>query len=180
MIRRLVSLALALAAAALAIDRWLAARRGADAARPMRMMVVIDAPIEETWSVLADVPLQAEWMAEMKRVTLTTPGPVGVGSRGTALVRVFGIPMVDPVEVVEFEPPARYAIRHHGLVSGGGVITLEPGADGRTTIVRWDEVLRPAVIPELGARIIAPILGPIFQADLHRFRRLVETGSADG
>ncbi len=180
MIRRLLSLTLASAAAALAADRWLAARRGAAPPRPIRMMVVVDAPIEQTWSVLADVPLQAEWMAEMQRVTLTTPGPVGVGTRGTALVRVFGIPLVDPVEVVEFEPPTRYAIRHDGLVSGSGVITLEPGADGRTTIVHWDEVLRPALLPELGSRIIAPVLGPIFQADLHRFARLVETGSADG
>jgi Polyketide cyclase / dehydrase and lipid transport len=92
---------------------------------------------------------------------------------------VFGIPVSDPVEITEFEPPTRYAIRHEGLFSGGGVITLEPGADGRTTIVRWDEVLRPLLLPDLGAILIEPVLRPIFQADLHRFRRLVETGSAD-
>ena len=78
-----------------------------------------------------------------------------------------------------FEPPTRFAIRHEGLFTGGGLITLEPGADGTTTIVRWDETLVPPLLPELGALLQAPVLRPIFQADLHRLKRLVETGSAD-
>jgi hypothetical protein len=179
MIRRLLTLAFTAAAGAVALDRWLAARRGSAAPRPLRMLAVVDAPIDATWSVLADIPLQTEWMQEMKQVTVTTPGPVGVGTRGTAIVRVFGIPVADPVEVVEFQPPVRYGIRHHGLFSGSGLITLEPGADGTTTIVRWEEILRPVLLPELGSLIAGLVLQPIFQADLLRFARLVETGSAD-
>ena len=53
-------------------------------------------------------------------------------------------------------------------------------ADGSTTIVRWDETLVPPLLPELGALALAPILRAVFQADLHRLGRLVETGSADG
>jgi uncharacterized membrane protein len=140
----------------------------------------VDAPIEEAWAVVADIPLQPEWMHEMKRVELLTPGPVGVGTRGSATVRIFGIGVTDPVEVVEFEPPTRFAIRHEGRFSGGGLITLEAGADGTTTIVRWEETLVAPVLPELGAIVQAPILQSIFQADLHRLKRLVETGSAAG
>jgi len=81
--------------------------------------------------------------------------------------------------VTEFTPPHRYAIRHEGLFTGGGLITLEAGADERTTIVRWEETLIPPLLPELGALVQAPILRSIFQADLHRLKRLVETGSAD-
>jgi hypothetical protein len=175
--RRLFGLGSLVALAALVIDRLVA--RVAGEGPVIRMLTVVDAPIEETWAVLADVPLQVEWMREMKDLTIDTPGPVGVGTRGTALVRIFGIPARDPVEIVEFEPPRRYAIRHEGLFAGGGLITLEPGADGTTTIVRWEEILRPVIMPELGSRIAAPILGRIFQDDLHRFARLVETGSAD-
>jgi len=175
--RRLVGLGSLVAMVAVVTDRVLA--RVAGGGPVIRMLTVVDAPIEETWAVLADVPLQVEWMREMKDITISTPGPVGVGTRGTALVRIFGIPARDPVEIVEFEPPTRYAIKHLGLFTGGGVITLEPGADGTTTIVRWDEILRPAVLPELGSRIAAPVLRRIFQDDLHRFARLVETGSAD-
>lgn len=179
MIRRLLALALVGVPAAFALDRLLAARRGATD-RTLRMLVVVDAPIEETWAVVADIPLQPEWMREMKRVTLLTPGPVGVGTRGEATVRILGIGVTDPVQIVDFQPPTRFAIRHEGLFSGDGLITLEGGADGTTTIVRWDETLVPPILPELGALLQAPLLRPIFQADLHRLKRLVETGSADG
>ncbi len=180
MIGRLLALALAAAPVAVALDRWLAGRRGARPPEPMRMLVVVDAPIAETWSVVADIPLQVEWMREMKSVRIDTPGPVRPGTLATAVVRIFGIPVPDPVEITEIEPPTRYAIRHVGLFRGHGLITLEAGADGTTTIVRWEETLVPPLLPELGAIVGGPILQAIFQADLHRLKRLVETGSADG
>jgi hypothetical protein len=105
---------------------------------------------------------------------------VGVGTRGEATVRILGIGVSDPVEITEFERPTRFAIRHEGLFTGGGVITLDAGADGTTTIVRWTETLVPPLLPEIGALVQAPVLQAIFQDDLHRFKRLVETGSADG
>ena len=179
-LRRLLVLALVAAPVAVALDRRLAKRRGTRPPAPISTLVVVDAPIAATWAVLADIPLQPEWMREMKRVTVTTPGPTGVGTRGEATVRIFGIPVTDPVEVTVFEPPHRFEIRHEGLFTGGGVITLDEGADGTTTVVRWDETLVPPLIPELGALVQAPILRSIFQGDLHRFKRLVETGSADG
>jgi uncharacterized membrane protein len=181
MLRRVLALALLLApVVAVATDRLLAARRGPNPRRSMSMLEVIDAPIEAAWSVLADIPRQPEWMREMKKVAITTPGPVGVGTRGEATVRILGIGVSDPVEITEFERPTRFAIRHEGLFTGGGVITLDAGADGTTTIVRWTETLVPPLLPEIGALVQAPVLQAIFQDDLHRFKRLVETGSADG
>jgi uncharacterized protein YndB with AHSA1/START domain len=161
------------------IDRWLGHRRGARPPEPLQMLVVVDAPPAETWAVVSDIPLQPEWMHEMKRVRLTTPGPARVGTRGEATVRIAGISVTDPVEVTAFEPPTRFAIRHEGLFTGGGLITLEPGADGTTTIVRWEETLVPPLFPHVGALVQAPILRSIFQADLDRLKRLVETGSAE-
>ncbi len=179
MVRRVLAVAFVVTVKAFVIDRILRARRGSAPPTPLHMLVVVDAPIEAVWAVVADIPLQPEWMREMKRVTLTTPGPVRAGTRGEATVRIFGISVTDPVEVVEVDPPGRFAIRHEGLFTGGGVITLESGADGTTTIVRWAETLVPPVLPELGALLQAPVLRGIFQDDLHRLKRLVETGSAD-
>jgi uncharacterized protein YndB with AHSA1/START domain len=175
----LLALAAVVAVKAFAWDRILARRRGSRAPEPLRMLVVVEAPIEETWRVLADIALQPAWMHEMKSVRVTTPGPTRVGTRGEATVRIFGISVTDPVEVVGFDPPTRFEIRHEGLFTGGGVITLEPGADGATTIVRWAETLIPPLLPELGALIQAPVLRGIFQADLHRLARLVESGSVE-
>lgn len=179
MLRRLAVLGLVAVPVAFVADRLLAASRGGAAPEPLRMMVVVDAPIETTWEVVADIRLQTEWMAEMKDVVVTTMGATGVGTRGEATVRIAGISVTDPVEVVEFQPPHRYAIRHEGLFKGGGLITLEAGADNATTVVRWDETLVPPLLPALGALVQAPILRAIFQADLELLKRLVETGSID-
>ena len=167
-------------AAALALDRWLAARRGPNPPLAMDMLTVVDAPIEDTWAVVTDVPRQPEWMHDMKRVTIETQGPIRPGTRAEATVRILGIAVSDPVEIAALEPPRRFAVRHDGLFAGDGVITLEEGADGTTTIVRWRETLVPPILPELGARVQAPILTRVFQDDLHRLKRLVETGAADG
>jgi uncharacterized protein YndB with AHSA1/START domain len=179
MFRRLAVLGLVAVPVAFVADRLLAASRGGAAPDPLRMMVVVDAPIETTWEVVADIRLQTEWMAEMKDVVVTTMGATGVGTRGVATVRIAGISVTDPVEVVEFQPPHRYAIRHEGLFKGGGLITLEAGAGNATTVVRWEETLVPPLLPALGALVQAPILQAVFQADLELLKQLVETGSID-
>jgi uncharacterized protein YndB with AHSA1/START domain len=179
LLRRLAALGLLALPVALAADRLVARARGGQPPDALHMLVVVDAPIDAVWAAVADVGFQAEWMAEMKELVLDPPGRAHVGQRGEATVRILGIGVTDPVEVTEVEPPRRYAIRHLGLFKGGGVITLEPGADGTTTILRWDETLVPPLLPQLGALAQAPILRAIFQADLERLKRLVETGTAD-
>lgn len=177
MIRGVVRLALVGAGISYAIDRVLAHRSAGATPDPISSTIVIDAPIERVWAELADVEGQPRWMHEMKAVRLLTPGPIGVGLVCEADVRIFGITVTDPVRITGFEPPHRYAISHDGAFSGHGVITLESGADATTTIVRWDEVLVPPVFAHLGALVMAPALGAIFQADLVSFKELVEAGS---
>jgi uncharacterized membrane protein len=180
-LRRVLALAVVAVPVGWLLDRWLARRGDAyGRAAPLEMLAVVDAPIETTWAVVADIPRQVEWMREMKTVRVDTPGPVRVGTQARATVRILGIPVTDPVEITELEPPRRYAIRHLGLFAGDGLITLEAGADGSTTIVRWEERLAPRVLPALGTAVQAPILRSIFQADLLRLKRLVETGAAAG
>jgi uncharacterized membrane protein len=176
-IRGIVRLGIAAAGVGYAIDRMLADQSGGKEPDPIASMVVIDAPIEKVWAEVADIEGQPRWMTEMKAVRLLSDGPVGVGTTGEADVRILGIPVVDPVTITEFEPPHRFAISHDGLFKGGGVITLEAGADGTTTIVRWDETLIPPVLPHLAALALRPTLGAVFQADLVRLKELVETPS---
>ncbi len=177
MIRPLVRLGMIGLGAGWAVDRALRAR--ADGAPPpaIESMVVIDAPIDRVWTVVADIEGQPRWMLDMKSVRLTTPPPIGVGTRGVSTVRVLGVTVTDPVTITEFQPPTRFALRHEGTVSGSGAITLEPGADGSTTIVRWEERLIAPFVPHLGAELLGRVFGPIFQADLFRLRDLVESGA---
>jgi uncharacterized membrane protein len=178
MIRRTLATALGGLAAALLTDRWLGGlsvdAEGRPIRPPIRSRIEIDAPIAEVWERLADIERQPEWMTEMKSVRLTTTGPTGVGTRGEAEVRILGITVHDPVEVVEFAPPHRFAIRHDGRFSGAGLITLDTLNGGRRTRVDWAETLVPPILPNLATLVQAPILGRIFQADLERLKVLVE------
>ena len=177
MIRRVLRVALVGYAVGWVVDTWLRTQVDEDEVPPIESLVVIDAPIERVWAVLADIEGQPRWMADMKSVRLLTPPPVGVGTRGDSTVRILGMTVSDPVTVTEFEPPTRFAVQHEGAFTGSGIFTLEPGADGTTTIVRWVETLRAPVLPNLGARVGYPVLAAVFQADLERLRRLVESGS---
>ncbi len=176
MIRGLVRLGLVGLVVGWVADQWLERRAAGGPPPPFASLAVIDAPIERVWSELVDIEGQPRWMHEMKAVSVLTPPPVGVGTRGVATVRIFGLAATDPVEVTAFEPPTRFAIRHEGTFTGGGLITLEPGADGTTTIVRWDETLIAPLLPHVWARLATPVLGSIFQADILRLRDLVEAG----
>jgi uncharacterized protein YndB with AHSA1/START domain len=161
------------------VAAWLAERNLAMAAHgrqpaPIRTFVVIEAPIDRVWAEVSDIESQPRWMHDMKSVTVTTPGPTEVGTRGKATVRILGISTTDPVTVTEFEPPRRFGIRHEGRFSGAGLIALEPGADGSTTVVTWDETILPPLLPRLGSLVLRPVLTRVFQADLDRLREIIE------
>ena len=115
----------------------------------------------------SDIPRQPEWMRDMKRVDIDTPGPVGVGTTGARR------PSGSSASRSAIRSRSRRSTRRRDSRSGttgcspaSGVITLEPGADGTTTIVRWEERLVPPLLPELGAVVQAPILRAVFQDDL--------------
>jgi uncharacterized membrane protein len=178
MIRWVLRLALVGSAVGWAIDTWLRTQVDGDEVPPIESLIVIDAPVDRVWAVLADIADQPSWMADMKSVRLTSDGAIGVGTRGTATVRILGIAVEDPITVTEFDPPTRFAVRHEGSFTGLGVFSLEPGADGTTTVVRWTETLRAPILPNLAARLGFPVLATVFQADLERLRRRVESGAA--
>ncbi len=168
------------------LERALRRRAGGDQPAPISTMVVIDAPIERVWAVVADIEGQPRWMHELKSVQLLTPPPVGVGTRGVGTVRIMGISVTDPVSITGFEPPTRLSIRHEGTFTGGGTITLAREGDAATdpahasparTIVRWDERVVPPLLPHSGSLLQRPIMRSIFQGDLDRLRDLIESGA---
>ncbi|MDP9484140.1 MAG: SRPBCC family protein [Chloroflexota bacterium] len=179
MIRRFVAATVGGLAGAVVLDRWLGGLTLDDDGRPIRVpirsRIEIDAPIGAVWARLADIASQPEWMTEMKTVRLTTPGPIGVGTRAEADVRILGITVLDPIEIVEFNPPHRFAIRHDGRFKGDGLVTLDTLDGGRRTRVDWAETLIPPILPNLGSMVQGPVLQRVFQADLGRLKTLVET-----
>ena len=179
MIRHVVRMGLLGAVVAVVGDAVLRKRAAGRAPGPIQLLAVIDAPIEDVWSELIDIEGQPRWMHDMKSVRMDAPGAARSGSRGVATVRMFGIAVTDPVTITVLEPPTRFGIAHEGVFSGGGTFDLTGGADGTTTIVRWEEILQPPVLPHLAALITAPVFRHIFQQDIERFKAIVETDRTD-
>ncbi len=173
MIRGLLRLGVLGAIGATVADRLLA-RRTPDGPAPIESMVVIDEPIERVWAVLSDVPRQPEWMDDLVGVELVTPPPIGEGSRAIGTVRILGVTVRDPVTITAFEPPTRFAIRHEGLFTGTGELTLEPNVDGTGTVVRWSERLVAPALPHVADAVGRPVFATVFQRDLENLRALVE------
>ncbi len=182
MIRRTLATAVGGLVAAVLADRWLGGLSVDEDGRPVRVpirsRIEIDAPIADVWARVADVERQPDWMTDLKAVRVSSPGPTGVGTRAEGQIRILGVPVADPVEIVEFSPPHRFAIRHQGRFSGSGVITLDTLDGGRRTRVEWAETLVPPVLPNLGALLQGPLLGRVFQTDLERLKALVEADRA--
>ena len=174
MIGRVLRLAFGVAVVAAIVDAYLARRSGGRPVGPIRSTVEIAAPIDAVWAVLSDVPRQPEWMADLKAVRLLTPPPLGAGTRAEGTVRIMGITVRDPITITAFDPPHRFAIRHEGLFTGAGVITLEPTADATGTRVTWDETLLAPVVPHLAGALGRPVLATVFQNDLHNLRAMLE------
>lgn len=156
------------------VDRGLRWRARGLAPEPIRLLAVIEAPIRRAWDELVDIEGQPRWMHDMKVVRMDGLGPIRIGSRGEATVRMYGITLTDPVTITVLDAPHRFGISHEGIFAGRGLFDLEPGADGTTTIVRWEEALLAPILPHLGAAVTAPIFRTVFQADLDRFTALVE------
>lgn len=160
----------------------------------------IDAPVARVWAVLADVPAQPRWMRDLVRVQLIGDQPLGVGSRAVGDIQMFGFRQSDPIEVIAFEPPRHYAVKHLGAFRGTGGFRLRSLAGGGTHVA-WREELLPTPeampgagvlygMPVVGAPcrslagrvlgLVDPLFGPVFElvfrADLRRLKRLVETG----
>jgi uncharacterized membrane protein len=177
MIARLVGLVALTGLLAWAVDGWLRRRQPDGEVPPIRSLAVIDAPIERVWAELVDIEAQPRWMHDMKSVRMADDDPLRVGSRGEATVRMYGLSVTDPVTITVLEPPSAFALAHEGRVSGDGIFRLEPGADGTTTIVRWDERLVLPMLPHLGAVLAAPVFRGVFQRDIERFTAIVEASA---
>ena len=163
--RRAPPAARLLAVGCRSLRRWIASSPPGAAAPPGRSGCSTSStpPSSATWAVVADIPLQPALDARDEAgpppdARARSGRDARRGDRPHPRHRRRPTRSRSP----SFEPPTRFAIRHEGLFSGDGVITLEPGADGTTTIVRWDETLVPPFLPELGA--LAP--GPVLRDDL--------------
>ena len=131
----------------------------------IRTSADIEAPIDEIWADLSDIPSHAEWMRDAETVRLLD---------GTieADTRLGPFRATDRMEITAWAAESAIEVRHVGRVTGTGRFSLEAiGSEGTRLI--WEE--RLSFPWQLGGRvgewIALPILRALFVANLRAFRQ---------
>ena len=134
----------------------------------IKKSIDIDAPPREVWNELADLGNHAEWMKDAVSIVFTSEQKVGVGTTMRVATKVGPLRTMDVLEVIGWTEGQSIEILHRGLVTGSGVLSVEPRNGGSR--VRWEEDLH---FPWwVGGRITAffarPVLSRIWAGNLKR------------
>ena len=138
----------------------------------LRASVLIQAPPAAVYELICTPERLPEWNVSVEQARRASPGePICLGSRAIFSGRLLGQPLESETEVVDFEPPRRFATH---AVRGPRLLTrfhLEPMEE--TTRV---EVEVSGEVPggKLGARLAEGFLRRELTASLERLRALGE------
>jgi hypothetical protein len=123
-------------------------------------VLVRDTPLspEAAWARIVDWPQHARWVP-LTTIEVTTPPPTGLHTVFNARTSVGRIAFDDPMEVVEWSPPAPGRPGHCRLEKRGTVMLgwaeLSVRANGSGARVTWREDAMPAKAPRIAARAAA-------------------------
>lgn len=137
----------------------------------------VAAPPAEVFAACADFAGAPGRIAEIIRVELLTPGPVGVGTRFRETRKLFGKEATETMEVVAFDPPRGYELR---AASGGNEYHTRFAfvPDGAGTRVDAEFHARPARWWAWGFVPLMYLMGGVIRrclaGDLDQIRAAVE------
>ena len=135
---------------------------------------VIARPPGEVFALLTDPERVPLWLPEVVRQERLTEGPTGVGTRLRETRRVMGREAQAELEVVAYEPPARYAVRtHQSGAETTYTYTLRP-EDGATRVRLVADVRAAAGWRRLSALLLSAVLKRQDKEHLAKLKAAVE------
>lgn len=110
----------------------------------VRQSVQVQEAAEVVWATATDWSRQSEWMLGTK-VYVTSGDGAGPGSQLVAFTGLGDIGFLDSMEIIEWEPPLRCVMRHHGtLVRGTGGFRVVRSTADSSTFLWWERFEVPA------------------------------------
>lgn len=136
----------------------------------------IERSIEDVFRVLTTPELTPLWSESAIEEHVTTPGPVGIGSRRRATVRrLGGGTWENEIEVTDFEPNRRIAVRSvESIVPFASAWSMAAANGGTRVDWRWEIQLRGWMRP-FGPFVLG-VFGRSFGRDLQRLKAIMESG----
>jgi hypothetical protein len=118
--------------------------------------IVIAAPIEKVFDVVADERNEPRYNPRIASAEKTTPGPVGRGTRFIAQPKGMGAKGAMAMEVVDYDRPHRLATSvRSSYMDIDGTLTFAQVEGGTRMRWSWDMRLRGAL------RVLAPLMHAI-------------------
>lgn len=143
----------------------------------VRLTVTIDRPVGDVFAVLTHVENAAKWSRAVEE-KLTTPGPIGVGSRRRAVVPSFaGRTMENVMELTEFEPDRRLSMRGVSGFPFPVRMTIDLKDQGDLTRLDWVTVLEPGGLLRLADPLLAALYRGALATDLRTLKSMMESGA---
>jgi uncharacterized protein YndB with AHSA1/START domain len=129
----------------------------------------VDAPPEHVFALWTNLERMGEWVGGVTGVS-DVSGPVD--RPGTTYVVHFG-PMKSPTEVLEADPPRRFATRFgNWILRGRSAATFEPDGDGTRIVQEFETV---GVISAISSWIFSRgSYEGSFRGELEKFARIAE------
>lgn len=137
--------------------------------------VVVDAPPDAVYAVLADAGRYADWVVGAKRIRHADPDWPAPGTRFGHTVGAGPVATSDETEVLAARPE-RTVVLHakvRPLMTARVALDLEPVDDGERTRVRMVEDVVSGPARHLG-RVLDPIIHVRNAASLRRLAEIVE------
>ncbi len=107
----------------------------------LRVSTVVEAPADEVWEDLRHIDRHVEWMMDAVEIRFTSSQREGTGTAFDCDTRVGPFRLTDRMEITKWEPGRAIGVRHVGLVTGTGVLSVRAKRRDRSKVV-WRESLR--------------------------------------
>lgn len=135
--------------------------------------VEIERPPEDVFAVLTDPGRLADWQGTVVEAELEGDGPMRAGARVREVRSFLGKRIESTVEILEHEPPSRFALRSAaGPVSFHVEQSVEPTASGSRVRVSMEGEARGVMA--VGSRIAVKAAERQLKSDLASLKRLLE------
>jgi uncharacterized protein YndB with AHSA1/START domain len=107
----------------------------------IKVSIEIDASPEKVWQIVEPIERHVDWMHDAVAIRFVSDQTRGVGTAFFCDTKVGPIRLTDKMEITEWVPGKAMGVKHIGIVTGTGVFTLEPLANGTKTLFQWEEEL---------------------------------------
>jgi len=141
------------------------------------LTVTIGRPVEAVFEVLTHLENASKWSRAIEE-TVTTPGPMGIGTRRRAIVPMFaGRTTVNEMELTEFEPNRRLAMRSISGFPFEVRIAIDFIGVSEGTRLDWLASFDPGGVLRPVGPLLAAVYKRTFMRDLENLKSMMEANA---